>query len=417
MGADELGDAWLQRRAKVKQAFSPRAPVNDRELFAGRNDELLRLFDVTNERGQHAVVYGERGVGKTSLATISASISAIHEKLALRLNCSRSDNLTTIARKIIDDLDDLTRLFEHPIIDGNSIEAVAEAAASQLIQQTVSTADFRAGLQALTDVGPVVIYIDEFDRVVDQDTKTQLVDLIKTLSDHAVPVTIVLVGVADTVSELIHEHRSIARCIDQIEMPRMSTSELSEIVKHGLDSADMRIEYEPMQRIVKLSQGLPHYTHLLAQEAALSALARSRDIIQEQDLSPAIDNALSAAEETVESLYYSATQSTQQNIYREVLLACAMAEKDDRGYFAPGDVREPLSSLMGRRYEIPQFARHLTQFSSSRGPVLQRTEGARPKYRFVEPLLIPYILMKGISDGFISESLGEYRPEPRQEGS
>ena len=52
------------------KVFTPAVPVSERELFSGRIDQLRRVFDAINQHGQHAIIFGERGVGKTSLANI-----------------------------------------------------------------------------------------------------------------------------------------------------------------------------------------------------------------------------------------------------------------------------------------------------------------------------------------------------------
>ena len=44
-------------------------------LFSGRSDQIAELFSVVQQPGAHAVVYGERGVGKTSLAAVTRSCS------------------------------------------------------------------------------------------------------------------------------------------------------------------------------------------------------------------------------------------------------------------------------------------------------------------------------------------------------
>jgi hypothetical protein len=92
-------------------------------------------------------------------------------------------------------------------------------------------------------------------------------------------------------------------------------------------------------------------------------------------------------------------------LYRQVLLAAALAETDELGYFANADVREPMSKIMGRRYEIPSFSQHLSAFCEpSRGPVLERVGAERNyRYRFKNPLLQPFVIMQGLSAGLISE--------------
>jgi len=59
----------------------------------------------------------------------------------------------------------------------------------------------------------MIVIIDEFDRLQEASLRALFADTIKTLSDHAIPVTLVLVGVADTVDALIKEHHSIERAL------------------------------------------------------------------------------------------------------------------------------------------------------------------------------------------------------------
>jgi ABC-type transport system involved in cytochrome bd biosynthesis fused ATPase/permease subunit len=44
--------------------------VSNPDLFAGRKEQIDRVFGAVFSPGQHAAIYGERGVGKSSLATI-----------------------------------------------------------------------------------------------------------------------------------------------------------------------------------------------------------------------------------------------------------------------------------------------------------------------------------------------------------
>src|SRR5438034_2612884 len=52
------------------QVFRPRAPISTREFFAGRWEQLTTVVDAVAQTGLHIVLFGERGVGKTSLANI-----------------------------------------------------------------------------------------------------------------------------------------------------------------------------------------------------------------------------------------------------------------------------------------------------------------------------------------------------------
>jgi DNA-binding NtrC family response regulator len=53
------------RAIEAGTVFTPSAPINDKALFAGRIDQVRQVMDAVSQRGRHAVIYGERGVGKT----------------------------------------------------------------------------------------------------------------------------------------------------------------------------------------------------------------------------------------------------------------------------------------------------------------------------------------------------------------
>src|SRR6266566_6918036 len=96
----------LKLRVEANKVFNPSAPVDERALFAGRVAQIGQLLDAISQRGQHALIYGERGVGKTSLANVLRPwLEAIGESvLALRVNCDGSDTFTTVWRKIFSEI-------------------------------------------------------------------------------------------------------------------------------------------------------------------------------------------------------------------------------------------------------------------------------------------------------------------------
>lgn len=395
--------AYLERRARLARSFSPSTPINDHDLFSGRTDQLFRLLDVVQGRGQHAVVYGERGVGKTSIAAVVAAVVRVQGLIAVRVNCDGSDDFASLWRKVADELLSELRL----VSQGTDVELLDRAvtmATDILLDPALRVGDVKVALQTLANVIPVVIVLDEFDRLLDEATQTALADLVKALSDYAIAATLVFVGVADDVDGLIHAHESINRALVQVHMPRMSDEELEEILVRGTDVADMTMTAQSARHVVGLSRGLPHYTHLVGLKAALRALDAASTVVDADHVASAVDQALRDAQQTVVRLYLEATSSPQaNNLYPQVLLACVLAETDERAYFAPADLRRPLSSVLGRTVDIPTFAKHLNALSSQRGPVLQRIGGERRyRYRLLEPLLGPYVILAALRRGDIT---------------
>lgn len=395
---------FLDRTRRVAEAFRPAAPIDRRDLFSGRGAQIAELFSVVAQPGQHAVVYGERGVGKTSLGLVAGQLLSSSNVLTTWATCDASDDFASVWRKALGEIGFTTA---RPAVGfGERIEETLETAAHLLGPGPVTPNGVREALQQITRRQPLAVFVDEFDRFEDRDGRVLFADTIKALSDRVVPATIVLIGVADNVGELIREHRSVERALVQIQMPRMASSELEEIARRGIEAAGMTIVNRAASRITALSQGLPHYTHLLTQLAALAALGERRTDVRVRDVDAAVARAIERAQQSIVESYREAVSGRPGSIYAEVLLACAIAEEDEFGFFAPADVREPLSGILQKPCKPSSFARHLERLSGeAQGAVLQKhgPSGAA-RYRFVNPLLQPYVAMRGVSEGLVRAS-------------
>jgi hypothetical protein len=388
----------LDRMRLVAEAFRPAAPIERRALFSGRADEIAELYSVVAQPGQHAVVYGERGVGKTSLASVVSEMLRGSGLLVARATCDSSDDFSTVWRKA---LSELSFSRTTPALGFGSQETeTSESAASLLGPGDVTPHAVQRALAAIGGSSPVAVVFDEFDRLGAATGKERALfaDTIKTLSDRVAPATIVLVGVADDVGGLIREHRSVERALVQIRMPRMSRDELAEISRRGVDSARMRIAKTSVDRITVLSQGLPHYTHLLTQLAAQCALADRRADIAARDVDTAVARAIDRAQQSVTEAYYKATTGDGDG-RRRVLLACALAREDDFGFFSADDLGEPLGKLGAEGGTA--LEQDLLELARAEAVLQRREEAGAARYRFVNPLLQPYVVMRGLSEGLL----------------
>jgi energy-coupling factor transporter ATP-binding protein EcfA2 len=349
-------------------------------LFAGREGQVGDVVDAVVQRGRHVALYGERGVGKTSLANVLADFFAtpdLPSVIAAKVNCSTDDNYQTLWHGIFREL-----RIDPP--------------------KSLGPEDVRYALADLDSLA--IIIIDELDRLEDNVALTLLADTVKAMSDHGVPSTFVLVGVADSIGELIGEHESVARALVKVHMPRMSPRELREILDRGCAHAELTITEEAAERITILSRGLPHFTHLLGVHAGQRVVADDRSEITRTDVLASLKTAV--AQHVIEGDYVRATHSAHQdNLFPHVLLACALAPQDQFGFFTAGAVRGPLKVIAGRPLEIPAFARHLNQFlQPARGAVLQRTGSPRKYlYRFRDPLLQTYVILNALAHNMIPE--------------
>src|SRR5665647_1409671 len=60
---------WIVLEFEVANLFTA-GPLDEERLFAGRSTEVRRLLETVLDRSKHAILFGERGVGKPSLANV-----------------------------------------------------------------------------------------------------------------------------------------------------------------------------------------------------------------------------------------------------------------------------------------------------------------------------------------------------------
>ena len=384
---------------KIAKAFSPSAPI-DVTSFAGRAPQMNDVINACVQRGQHVVLFGERGAGKTSL--VNALAHSLRAKFIMpecgTINCDQTTTFASLWRAIFSEIP----LFRHAAGRFPPGPERVDGTLAKLLPETVTPHAVRTILE---NRGRLLIIIDEIDRIKDRAITMLLADTIKSLSDHAVDTTLVLVGVAESVDTLLAEHESVQRALIQVHMPRMSQTEVEKIIDYGLAAVGMMIEPPCREHIFRLSQGLPHYAHLLGMHSALSAAAEGRRNITIDDTHHALRKALKQAQHGIARAYERATTSSKNTLHGQVLLACALAKTDEHGYFTAGDVAAPLSALIAKNCPVSLFSRHLNDFCEDRhGNALHKTAIARGyKYKFRDAIMQPYVIMKGLDGGLLTD--------------
>jgi Cdc6-like AAA superfamily ATPase len=388
---------------KALQVFLPASPITTLDLFSGRISQVKKILEAIQQPGRHAVLYGDRGVGKTSLANVLGVMAGQNRQSAIpvgKVNCDGTDTFDSVWRKA---LGCLTLRYMKPGL-GFTAEPVDEIRKlADSLPHEATPNDIRELLASFQSPGILVIF-DEFDRLPTKAAKV-FTDCIKSLSDYSINTTVVIVGVASTVDQLVRDHASIERALVQVPMPRMERPELQQIVTKGADKLGVSFSVDATNEIVQMSQGLPHYAHLVALHSVKEALRRKSIVVEDLDVEVGIRAAVADAQHTIKNQYHKATVSSQSDaLFTQVLLACALATKDTMSCFRASDVAAQLRRIMGRAYSTTAFARHLSEFSTQRrGSVIKGLgEPRRRLYQFVNPLLEPYVVMCGLSSGIIS---------------
>jgi energy-coupling factor transporter ATP-binding protein EcfA2 len=391
-----------QRYYSASRVFTPSSPIDSNDLFAGRKAQVTQLIDAINQPGQHAVLYGERGVGKTSLANVLHGFWQGHSSIiAPRINCLSTDTYSSVWERALTEIQTTGEARLAGFRDRS--ETVSSTLFADIGSGTLTHDRIRRVLTAVGREGVVlVIFFDEFDQL-QPDVRKSMSETVKMLSDFIVPATLIFVGVADSVTDLLHDHKSVERALIQVCLRRMPDSELKTIVEKGVARLEMTVDSTALSRIARLSLGLPHYTHLISLHAVRESLDRHSLALDSKSVDSAIGKALAGAQQGLIDAYSTAVASSQRtHLYRQVLTACAKAKTDENGYFTPVAVREPLSRILGKSYDVPSYVRHLNEFSEGkRGRILHKIGSKRNfRFRFANPLMQPYVLMKAKHDGF-----------------
>jgi hypothetical protein len=197
----------------------------------------------------------------------------------------------------------------------------------------------------------------------------------------------------------------------------MNSHEMQILLESRISKLSMKVDGDAKWKIINLSKGLPAFVHALGKGAVLSSIDMHSIQIRELSVDHAIDEWLGGSQNTLKSDYEQAIRSNQQRArYRQILTACALAETDESGYFTAKQVQKPLTNILKKAIGIDGFNPNLKELSSDkRGDVLQQIGSERIyRYRFTNPAMQPYVIMKGIQDGFLDEKATSALSAPEQ---
>jgi hypothetical protein len=241
-----------------------------------------------------------------------------------------------------------------------------------------------------------VIVVDEFDSLNWKIFDIRLMaDTIKQISDSVSDTTIVIVGVATDISELISQQVSIGRNLIHKHVPQMGFDATSEIVSNGLGVLGMTMDTAVQRLIAKFSCGYPYFTHLLSFHACRNAVLRgSKEVVHNPDFISALSRSIEEAEYWLRKAYQDATYDSTKSSYEKVLWACALARIDDVDRpFGPEDIRIHLGRLLLKTVAANTASRYLSALcKGDRGSVLEKcVDGG---FRFKDPRLVAFCMMK-----------------------
>jgi Cdc6-like AAA superfamily ATPase len=282
------GDRFAMVRAKLRHAFTPSQPVADRRLFAGRDDVLKTVIRAIEDQRLHVVLYGERGIGKTSLLHVLTQAAAEARYIVVYTSCGANSNFDETFRAAAAEIP----LLFHSGFSPTAAETEKGSTLADLLpSEPLSPRKFGDLCAKLTGTR-VLIILDEFDRAESGPFRRDVAELIKNLSDRLGRVQLVLAGVAADLTELVEHIPSIRRNIFAMRVPKMSEPEVLQIVANGERETELKFDTQASAFVVEVARGSPYIANLICHHAGHAALDQSRSTVIPGDVASALDRAI-----------------------------------------------------------------------------------------------------------------------------
>jgi hypothetical protein len=168
-------DAQARARMKLLEAFTPSQPVGDRKRFAGRTEILTQLIRAIEEQRLHTVIYGARGLGKTSVLHVLAQAARDARYLVVYVSCGSDSNFDEVFRTVAASI---PMLF-HSTVGPTSQEVEKGQMLADILPSTPISARVASDYLAKIVGTRVVIVLDEFDRSESPLFRRDVAELIK----------------------------------------------------------------------------------------------------------------------------------------------------------------------------------------------------------------------------------------------
>jgi len=349
-----------EHQAKPKDLFFPNKAISigNRRFFTGRQDLLAEATRRVGDDGFSAVVYGDRGVGKTSFGW--QLLQRLTQKGCKCIWFKCQDymfNLETVLNSVlVESLDDYSfkshfpELYEDSQVKDTIQRKYGFNFAIVSAELTVKKGDSKSSgtgnikelypliqdlfkdtlkaCQALYPETDIVIFFDEVDSLPDRSGIGQMIKGV----DNA---KFVIIGIADQINEIITDHPSAERKLanSTFKVPRLDYSEVLSLFDRAEEESQGQVIFDSKFRdeVNAKSDGYPYLIQqfgYFAMQTAQDTNPSDRPLVVSVDyLAQAIDKLFNVKAENIifTSLFNVLNGDGQAR--REILRLVALADK------------------------------------------------------------------------------------------
>jgi Cdc6-like AAA superfamily ATPase len=386
-------DANTAARVKLRGAFTPSQPITDRRMFAGRVDVLTTLIRSIEDQRVHVIMYGERGIGKTSLVHVLTQAAQEARYIVVYCSCGAGSTFDEIFRAVAADVP----LLFHRSFAPTDDEAEKGGTLADLLPATSLTPRLVADLFAKLTGTRVLVVLDEFDVCESPDFRRNIAELMKNLSDRSIRTQLVIAGVAADLTELVAHIPSIRRNIFAMQVPKMTAGEINSLVENGEELSGVTFDKAATDFIVFVANGSPYLASLLSHHSGLAAIDKGRANVTVEDVSLAVDQALTEFRGRISKHSQIQIDQAAKSGVRHVLGVMAGAALFNNGRFDGRDV----DALYPSAANAANFKATIEDLASKQILLEVHEDEYGRGYRFSEEAVLPYLWILAAQKRFL----------------
>ncbi len=390
---------------KEYSPFTPGNPV-PLEFFVGREKLVTEIFryahQSTRGRLENVFLSGDRGIGKSSLASLSRFFLQEKENfLATHVFLGGTETLNELVRRIFEAIykDHNNKNWFKKISDyfGNHVNKVGffgidvtfnppEEKLAQLVNH------FPQALYNITekikgDKKALFIILDDINGFC---KKPDFANWYKSFVDYVAvhqlefPVFFMLIGLPEIRDALSEHQPSLLRIFRVIEIEKLNNDEVIQFFNKAFDSVQMKIDSDALQTMTEYSNGLPILMHEIGDAVFWDATANT--ITNKNVLAGILQAADRIGKKYLDPKVYRAIRSER---YRAILRKIGEAIQPE---FHKHDILDKLNETEQKVFG--NFLKRMTEL----GIIIKDIEKGRGYYKFVNKLYPIYIWLE--SAGF-----------------
>lgn len=242
----------------------------------------------------------------------------------------------------------------------------------------------------------LLIILDEFDVI---ENKEGLGSLIKSLTTPEVKFAIC--GVGRDLADLISDHASVERLIEQGVLPvkPMPLPESEAIIHRAAELFGGAIKFQPgiATKISELGQGYPYFVQLIGKQCINEINSRGTNLVDNEVLEKVLEGLRSGkAFPALESAYQRAIGDSPG---RQLLLHLLAEQPTEQSQFTDeiGRVVLKQSRQVAEELDVQFIDQLIPRLVEKKyGPILERVPERQGVYEFVNPVLRQYIRLRNI---------------------